>query len=78
MLAPHHEDPKFAELLLDFDSVLLGLWKMFHYSPKKGSVLESMQEVYGKKPLKILKAATTRWLTHGRSSQRVLDRFLEI
>ena len=28
--------------------------------------------------LKILKAATPRWLTHGQASKRVLDRFEEI
>ena len=26
---------EYAEPLLDYDAVLLGMWKMFHYSPKK-------------------------------------------
>ena len=55
-----------------------GLWKMFNYSPKKGAILESVQQIYGKRPLKILKAAVTRWLTHGRASQRILDCFKEL
>ena len=70
--------PDYSELLMDYDAVLLGLWKMFHYSPKKGALLESVQMIYGKKPLKILKAAVTRWLTHGRASQRILDCFQEL
>ena len=59
------KDADFAELLIDYDSLLLGIWKMFHFSPKKGAVLENVQSIYGKRPLKILKAAVTRWLTHG-------------
>ena len=51
---------------------------MFHYSPKKGAILESVQNIYGKKPLKMLKATVTRWLTHGRVSKRILDCFREL
>ena len=62
----------------DYDTLLLGLWKNFHFSPRHSSILESFQIIYGKKPLKILKAAVTRWLTHGRASERVLNSLLEI
>ena len=65
-------------MLVDYDALLLGLWKMFNYYPKKGSILGPLQQIYGKKPLKILKAATTRWLTHGKSSERVLECFREL
>ena len=58
----------FAELLIDYDSLLLGIWKMFHFSPKKGAVLENVQTTYDKRPLKILKAAVTSWLALGRAS----------
>ena len=76
---PHlMKDVDFAELLIDYDSLLLGIWKMFHFSPKKGAVLEHVQSIYGKRPLKIIKAAVTRWLTHGRASQRILDCFKEL
>ena len=52
---------------------------MFHFSPKKGPVLENVQSIYGKRPLKILKAAVKKyWLTHGRASQRILDCFKEL
>ena len=79
-LCLHHlmKDVDFAELLIDYDSLLLGIWKMFHFSPKKGAVLEHVQSIYGKRPLKIIKAAVTRWLTHGRASQRILDCFKEL
>ena len=76
---PHlMKDSDIGELLSDFDALLLGLWKMFRYSPKKGTVLENVQMIYGKKQLKIIKAAVTRWLTHGRASQRILDRLPEL
>ena len=51
---------------------------MFHYSPKKGAILESVQNIYGKKPLEILKVAVTPWLTHGRASKRILHCFREL
>ena len=50
---------EYAELVLDYNAVLLGVWKMFHYSPKIGAILESVQNIYGKKRLKMLKAAVT-------------------
>ena len=71
---PHiMKNKKFLNMLAGYDALPLGLWKMFHYSPKKGSILGWLQRIYGKKPLKILKAATTRWLTHGKSSERVSE-----
>ena len=65
----------FVELLMDYDSLLLGIWKMFHFSSKTGAVLEHVQSIHGKRPLKIFKAAVIRWLTHERASQRILDCF---
>ena len=46
----------------DYDTVLLGLWKYFHFSSKRGCVLEPYQVIYGKKSLKIVKAGVTCWL----------------
>ena len=68
----------FRELLVEFNSLLLGLWKLFRYSPKRGSVFEKVQIAYQKKSLKILKACTTRWLSHGTACKRVLERFEEL
>ena len=67
-----------GKIVNDYDTLLLGLWKNFHFSPKRSSILESFQVICGKKPLKSLKAAVTCWLTHDRASERVLDCLLEI
>ena len=56
MLTSLMKDVDFAELLIDYDSLLLGIWKMFHFLPKKVAVLENVQSIYGKRPLKILEA----------------------
>ena len=32
------KDVDFAELPIDYNSLLLGIWKMFHFSAKKGAV----------------------------------------
>ena len=48
---------EYAELLLDYDAVTFGV---FQYSPNTGGVLESVPSIYGKKPLKMLKAAATQ------------------
>ena len=66
---------EYAELLLDYDVVSFG---MFQYSPNTGGVLESVPSIYGKKPLKMLKAAVTQLLTQGRASKRILDCFREL
>ena len=67
-----------GEIMDDYDTLLLGLWEIFHFSPKRSSLLESFQVIYGKKPLKILKVAVTCWLTHGRALESVLDCLFEI
>ena len=46
--------------LLELDGVLLLLWKMFKYRPIKQAILEQAQEASSLKPLKVLKACTTR------------------
>lgn len=50
--------PEFA-VLQEVDSVLLGLWKVFEYSPNKFSVFKEVQTTYGNKSLKLIRAATT-------------------
>ena len=54
-------------ILLDVDSTLLGLWKLFEYSPQKFVMFSDLQETYGLKGLALVKAAATRWLSHGKS-----------
>ena len=60
---------EFAELLLDYDLILFSVGKIIPYSPKKGSILENIQESYVKHPLKMIKTAVMRWLTHGKTSK---------
>ena len=49
--------------------------KIFHFSSIKQAVFENAQEAENLPSLKILKACTTRWLTHGETSIRVINRF---
>ncbi|XP_062569444.1 uncharacterized protein LOC134231500 [Saccostrea cucullata] len=65
-------------VLEELDSLLLGIWKLFHYSPKRYAVFEEIQETYHQKKLKFIRAAATRWLSHGRACVRLLDRFSSI
>ena len=46
--------------LQKIDQLLLGLWKMFHYSSKNCHVLAELQKAYDVKSLQMVKAATTR------------------
>ena len=50
---------EYVELLLDYD-VLLGVWKMFHYSPKK-ELYWNQFKIFMVKSL-MFKAAVTQWL----------------
>ena len=59
-----------GELLSDYDALLLGLWKCFTIHQKR-RILESIQLIYCKKRLKIIKAAIAGWLTHGKLSHCV-------
>ena len=47
------------------DSLLLGLWKTFHFRRKNCYILKEIQLVDGMKALNIIKASVTRWLSHG-------------
>ena len=64
--------------LESLDKLLLSLWKLFEYSSVKQAVFENAQKVDDLKPLKILKACTTRWLTHRETSARVISRFKQV
>ncbi|XP_078327996.1 zinc finger MYM-type protein 1-like [Crassostrea virginica] len=62
-------------ILQEIDASLLSLWKLFEFSPQKMAVFKNMQSVYGKEPLTILRAATTRWLSHLHASARFVSRY---
>ena len=57
------------------DQLLLNLWKMFKYSSFEFSVFEKVQESEGLTPFKILKCATTRWLSHGTATKGIISCF---
>ena len=61
--------------LQDVDQLLLNLWKMFKHSSVKFSVFEKAEESEGLAPLKILKCARTRRLSHGAATQRIISCF---
>ena len=69
---------KSSSELESLDKLLLSLWKLFEYSPVKQAVFENAQKLDDLKPLKILKACTTRWLTHGETSACVISRFKQV
>lgn len=57
---PHLMRDNSAELLWDYNSFLLGFWKMLHFSPRKGTILKkNIQTIYEKKTFKIFKTAVT-------------------
>lgn len=65
-------------VLQDVDSILLSVWKLFHYSPQKYAIFMDVQKTYGMKNLKIIRAAATRWLSHGHACRRLVDRFVQV
>ena len=69
-----HLLPKYGTLT-KLDGLLISIWKIFHFSTIKQSVFENAQVEYDLKPTKIIKAAVTRWLTHGEACARVISRF---
>ena len=51
------------------------LWKVFKYSSIRQAIFEQAQEALNLKPLKVLKACTTRCLTHSESCIRIISKF---
>lgn len=56
--------------LEEFDAQLIEVWKLSLLSPKKYEVFSAAQELYNVKKLKMIKTATTRWLSHDRTFAR--------
>ena len=64
--------------LAKLDRLLLGLWKSFHYSALNRSILTEIQKAYGMKALHLVNTVVTRWLSHGATCKRCLERYEEI
>ena len=60
------------------DALLLGLWKAFHYSSLNRHIFTTLQQTYGLKALQLVKAAATRWLSHGAACRRCRERYVEL
>ena len=60
------------------DTLLLGLWKTFHYSPKNRFILRELQTAYGMKALFTVKVRVTRWLYHATTWKRCIERYVVI
>ena len=69
-----HLIPKFPDFE-NFDSLLLNLYLLMKNSSVKQSIFEEIQQAYEIPSLKLIKAAVTRWLSHGQAGKRVLDRY---
>ena len=69
-----HLLPKY-KTLMDVDAIIISVWKLMKYSIVKASVFRAAQTAVGEKKLKLLKAALTRWLSHGEASKRLVSRF---
>ena len=56
-------------------SLLLGLWKAFHFSTSNRCILNEIQTVYGVKILNVIKATVTHWLSHDAPCKRTRGRY---
>ena len=61
-------------MLEAIDSLLLGLWKAFHFSTNN-RILNEIQTVYGVKILNVIKATVTCWLSHDAPCKRTRERY---
>ena len=69
-----HLIPKYDDFV-KFDSLLLNLYLLLKNSTVKSNIFEEVQNAYGLKSLKLIKAVTTRWLSQGKGVCGVLDRY---
>ena len=63
------------EVFEKFDSLLLNLFLLMKNSSVKQAIFKEVQSAYGLILLKLIKAAVTKRLSHGKAVQRVLDRY---
>ena len=54
-----------------YTTLMMTLWKFFHYSPKCAESLKVIQKVLDHPELKIVKPSDTRWLAHERCVKAV-------
>ena len=54
--------------------MLLSIWKLFHYSSVKQAIFDQAHNMAEVQPIKIIKACTTRSLTHGEATSCIISR----
>ena len=64
--------------LSQIDKLFLGLWKTFHYSSLNCHIFSKLQQAYDLQSHHLVKAAVTRWLSHGQACKRVRERYEQI
>ena len=69
-----HLIPKYDDFVR-LDSLLLNLYLLLKNSTFKSNVFEEVQNAYGLKSLKPIKAVTTRSLSNGKAVERVPDHY---
>lgn len=69
-----HLLPKYQEFS-EIDGTILALWKLMKYSSVKAAIFQEVQQANGKKVQKLLKAATTQWLSHNEASIHLVSYF---
>ena len=69
-----HLLPRYEEFK-EFDALLLNLYLIMKHSNVKTAIFEEVQEAYDLKSLKLIKGVVTRWLSHGKAVECVLDRY---
>ena len=62
-------------LVNEFDQLLIDMYLAIDFSKTAKVVFHHIQAISGEDPLKMLKACTTRWLTHFKAITRVLERY---
>ena len=63
-----HLIPQFKQFE-NFDGLLLNLYLLLKNSNVKQSIFEEVQQAYNLSSFKLIKAAFTRWLSHGQAGQ---------
>jgi hypothetical protein len=69
-----HLKKKFP-LISQFDQLLLDIYLAIDYSKVAKLMFKHIQAIVGENPLQIVKACLTRWLTHFRAADRVLEKY---
>ena len=69
-----HMIPRY-QIIVKLGGMRLSIWKLLHYSSIKQTIFEQVQAMAEVQPIKIIKACTTRGLTHGEAISRVISRF---